>query len=160
MKDEPVPDADHILRYVGGTHVDADAEGLPVIGGGAFIARPRDNNCPSYNWLEFLGGTLDQQVQRVRDVATSSGFQYGASAKLVRLNVGRVRQHVRENAEGHEVTVIHDPLSQEERPPDGDPSHALMTNVPDENDPMGELVGDRIRQCIIDVFPARIPAKL
>jgi hypothetical protein len=158
MKGDPVPDPDHILRYVGGVHVDTDADGATNIMGGGFIARPQDNNCPSYNWLEFLEGSLEEQIQQVRLGAASSGFKYGSTAKLVRLNVGRVRQHIKDGAESHEVTVIHDPRSTEERPPHGDPSHALMTNVPDATDPMGELIGDLIRQCIVGIYPARAPS--
>lgn len=32
-----------------------------------------------------------------------------------------------------------------------------MTNIPDENQPKGELIGDLIRQCVLEVFPARTP---
>ena len=38
---------DHILRYVGGNHVEKDEDGLPVITGGGFIAKPRDDIKPS-----------------------------------------------------------------------------------------------------------------
>jgi hypothetical protein len=151
MKGDPVPDADHILRYVGGQHIEDDG----TILGGAFIAKPKDNNCPSYNWLEFLEGSLEEQVQQVRNAAR---LTYGARALLVRINVGTVRTHIAEGADGHAVSVIHDPRCEDEKYPDPDPSHALMTNVPDENDPNGELIGDLIRQCKLDEFPARRPA--
>lgn len=154
MKGDPVPDEDHILRYVGGKHVDRDEEGNPVVTGGGFIARPRDDNEPSYNWLECLNGTLEERVQQVRDAARIS---YGAKAMLAKLNVGRVMQHVRGNTDDDRaVTVIHDPLEAENgHPPD--PSHALMTNVPDEDDPEGERVGDLIAECVCDTFPAQTP---
>lgn len=151
MKGNPVPDPDHILRYAGGVHVEKDG----TILGGAFIAKPKDDNCPSYNWLEILEGSLEDRVQQVRDAAR---LTYGKSAKLVRLNVGQVRELIRDEAEGHVVTVIHDPLEPEEKCPLPDPSHTLMTNVPDENDPQGELIGDLIRQCVLEVFPARTPS--
>ena len=151
MKGDPVPDPDHILRYVGGFHVEKDG----TISGGAFIAKPKDGNCPSYNWLECLKGSLEERVQQVRDAAR---IKYGGTAVLVRLNVGQVRQFIRDEAEGHEVTVIHDPLEPEETCPLPDPSHALMTNVPNENKPQGELIGDLIRQCILEVFPAKAAA--
>lgn len=154
MKGDPVPDQDHILRYIGGTHVDKDDAGQPVITGGAFIAKPKDDNCPSYNWLEAIAGTLEEQVQQVRDAAR---MKYGGTARLARLNVGQVKQFIRDETEGHEVTVIHDPLMADDNHPKPDPSHALMTNVPDENDPQGELIGDLIRLCVIDTFPARPP---
>ena len=155
MKGDPVPDEDHILRYVGGKHVDRDEEGNPVVTGGGFIARPRDDNKPSYNWLEYLDGTLEERAQQVRDAAR---IKYGAKAMLAKLNVGRVSQHIHDNTDDDRaVTVIHDPLEAENvHPPD--PSHALMTNVPDENDPEGERVGDLIAQCVCGTFPARPPS--
>lgn len=38
MKGQAVPDTDHILRYVGGRHVDLDSDGQPAILGGGFIS--------------------------------------------------------------------------------------------------------------------------
>lgn len=153
MKGDPVPNEDHILRYIGGQHVDWDKDGDPVVTGGGFIARPRDNNRPSYNWLECLHGTLEERIQTVRHTARIS---YSAKARLAKLNVGRVIQHVCENTDDICVTVIQDPLEAEnEYPPD--PSHALMTNVPDENDPEGELVGDLIAECVCHTYPAQTP---
>lgn len=156
MKGDLTPDPDHILRYVAPKHIDTDADGTPVILGSAFIARPRDENAVSYNWLECLEGSLEERVQQVRVAAR---LTYGKPARLARLNVGQVRQFIREEAEGHEVTVIQDPLEAEAEFPQ-DPSHALMTNVPDENDPsgFGELIGDLIGQCVLEMFPARTPA--
>jgi hypothetical protein len=153
MKGDPVPDPDHILRYVGGKHVDQDENGTPVVTGGGFIARPRDDNKPSYNWLECLEKkTIEDQVQQVRNLARVT---YGATAKLARLNVGKVRSHIAENTEDNRaVTVIQDPL-EAEREMLADPSHALMTNSPNEDDPEGERVGDLIAECVIEIFPAR-----
>lgn len=152
MTGDSVPDDEHVLRYIGGRHVDQDEDSEPVITGGGFIARPKDDNKPSYNWLECFDGTLEDRVQQVRAAAR---INYGAKAKLVRLNVGQVRQHVSENTDNaRAVTVIHDPLNPQDDYP-ADPSHALMTNVPDDNDPEGELVGDLIAQCVLEIFPAR-----
>lgn len=152
MKGDLIPDADHILRLVGGSHVDTDENGNPVITGGGFIARPRDDNKPSYNWLETFEGTVAEQVQQVRNV---SRMAPGATAKLARLNVGEVRRHIEANTdESRVVTVIHDPLD-EENGKAADPSHALMTNIPTEDDPQGEQIGDLIAQCVIESFPAR-----
>jgi hypothetical protein len=155
MKGDPIPDEDHILRYVGGNHVDQDEDGNLVVTGGGFIARPRDDNKPSCNWLERLDGTLEERVQKVRNVARIS---YGSKARLAKLHVGCMRQHVDENTDDNRaVVVIHDPLeNQNGHPPD--PSHALMTNVPDENDPEGERVGDLIAECVCNTFPARMPS--
>jgi hypothetical protein len=153
MKGDCIVDEDHILRYVGGSHIETAQDGTPVITGGGFIAKPKDDNKPSYNWLECFTGALDDQVQKVRDLARVT---YGSKGKLVRLNVGRVRCNIAENTDDNRaITVIEDPLDAEDDKP-ADPSHALMTNVPDENDPQGELVGDLIAQCVLNVFPAKI----
>ena len=66
MKGEAVPPAHHIVRYVGGQHIDKDLDSQPVILGGGLIARPHDGNSPSCNWLECLRGSVDEQVQKVR----------------------------------------------------------------------------------------------
>jgi hypothetical protein len=156
MKGEPVPDTDHILRYVAPGKVGEDDQGKPLIAGAAFIAKPKDNNRPSYNWLECFDGPLVDKVAQVRQLAR---LRYAAKGRLVRLNVGEVCSHIRENTDnGHVVTVVHDP-----RDPDpvnscpADPSHAVMTDVPGEDDPFGEEIGDLIAECILDVFPARAP---
>ncbi len=152
MKGDSVPSEHHILRYVGGRHIDRNADGEPVILDSGFIARPRDNNQPSYNWLECLSGSLREQIRQIRG-ATRIG--YGATARLAQLNVGSVIRGVADGTrDQREVSVIHDPLDAK----DGqiaDPSHALMTNVPDEDDPEGELVGDLIADCVLRSFPAR-----
>lgn len=154
MKGEPVPQEHHILRYVGGRNVDNDMEGIPVILGGGFIARPDDDNRPSCNWIEYFDGSLDEQVGQIRNAAR---INYGAKARLARLGVGQVIGEVAAHTmDNREISVIHDPLD-----PEGDwiadPSHALMTNIPGEDDPEGELVGDLIANCVLESFPARAP---
>lgn len=160
MRGDPVPDDNHILRYVGGSHVEQDEDGNPYVTGGGFIARPRDNNMPSYNWLEYLSGTLDERVQTVRKTAR---IKYRAKARLAKLHVGRVIKHVRDNTDdGRVVEVIHDPLDEViHDPPDPlndyppDSSHSFMTNIPSEDDPEGETIGDLIAECVCNTFPAR-----
>lgn len=154
MKGEAVPDEDHVLRYVGGRHVDLDSDNRPVILGSGFISRPRERNSPSCNWLELLDGDLEHQVQQVRD---ATRIRYGATGRLARLNVGTITRTVAAGTEaGRAVTVIHDPLDAEGEWV-ADPSHALLTNVPDADDPEGELVGDLIANCVLESFPARAP---
>ena len=154
MKGDAVPDQHHVLRYIGGRHIDVDADGRPVVLGGGFISRPRDNNRPSYNWLECLHGSLNEQVQQVRGAAR---IRYGATGRLARLNVGSVVRAARAGSvTGRDIALLQDPLDAEGGwPPD--PSHAVMTNVPDQDDPDGELIGDLIANCVLDSFPARTP---
>ena len=153
MKGDAIPQEHHVVRYVGGQHIDRDTNNQPVVLGGGFIAKPRDDNSPSCNWLECFGGSLNEQVQKVRNVARVT---YGATGRLARLNVGQVVREIAVGTDGNqEVSIIHDPLD----PENGwiaDPSHALMTNVPDEDDPEGELIGDLIANCVLESFPARV----
>ena len=155
MKGDSVPPAHHVLRYVGGIHFDEDTEGNTVINGAGFIAKPHEDNKPSCNWLEYLSGNLEQQIQRIRDTAR---IQYGATARLARLNVGCIIREVANGTESClELMVIHDPLDVDDEYPIADPSHALILNVPNTNDPEGELVGDLIADCVLQLFPARTP---
>lgn len=154
MKGEAIPDSDHVLRYVGGRHLDLDSDGQPIALGSGFISRPHERNSPSCNWLELLRGHLEDQVQQVRNAAR---VRYGATGRLARLNVGTITRVVAEGTQdGRAVTVVYDPLDAEGEWA-ADPSHALMTNVPDADDPEGELVGDLIANCVLESFPARPP---
>ena len=111
-------------------------------------------HCLSCNWLEYYEGSLSEQIQQVRN---TTHLTYGATGRLVRLNVGKVIQEVAVGTKGsREVSIIHDPLDQENGRV-ANPSHALMTNVPDENDPQGELIRDIISNCIQETFPAKGP---
>ena len=153
MTENHVPDADHILRYVRGQHIDRDPRsGKKVITGGGFIARPRDNNKPSYNWIECFDGNINEQVQQIRALAR---IGYAASARLAQLNVGKVRLHIARNTKDAREIEVHLLPLEKEGAHERDPSHAEMTNVPDENDPEGEMIGDLIAQCIMGDFPAR-----
>ena len=89
----------------------------------------------------------------MRDAAR---INYGSTAKLAQLNVGRIVREIAAGKEDHcEITVIHDPLDVDNDWP-ADPSHALMTNVPDENDPEGELIGDIIANYVPKLYPAKL----
>jgi hypothetical protein len=155
-KGDAIDDKYHILRYVGGGSVDKDDKtDEVVIIGNAFLSKPKDNNCPSYNWLEYFSGTTEDQVEAVRK---SSRIDYGSTAVLVRLNIGEARAKVKAATEDNRIVeVIYDPLEAAENKP-ADPSHALMTNIPEkkEDDPEGEKIGDIIATCKLQIFPAKV----
>lgn len=153
MKGDVIPDGDHILRYVSAKHIDREDDGNVVILGSGFIARPRDDNYVSYNWLEFFRCGLEESVQRVRDAAR---IEYKKSARLVRLNVGEVISSIKEGVDyKRAVTVLHDPRDPEQGYDLPDESHCLMGLIPSSDDPEGELIGDVISDCVIDIFPAK-----
>jgi hypothetical protein len=155
MKGDPVPNADHVLRLVGGQYIDTKDNRESALGGG-FISKPKDDNKPSCNWLEcFLPDiqALPEQVQKIREL---SRLKLGAKGRFAKINVGQVVTYIQRNTVNqHILTIIKDPLEA-----DGqnlaDPSHALIANVPDENDPNGELIGDLIAECVIELYPAKI----
>lgn len=57
---DPVPDSDHILRYVKPTSIH---EG--VIIGDAFLGRSSEED-PSVNWIEYFPGDLDNKLSEIR----------------------------------------------------------------------------------------------
>lgn len=151
MKGDPLPDADHVLRYAGGSTVD---EGK--VTGTAFLwtkTAPDDAGL-SVNWMEKFEGTTEERIQRVRDLAR---LTYGATAKLAQLNVGRVKTYVAAEAPDTILDIIEDPLPAKDAHPE-DPSHSAITNLPDKDTPAAELIGDLIAECVEAVFPARRPA--
>jgi hypothetical protein len=139
-----------VLFYVKPTQVDDG-----VVNGEAFIARPRDDDGLSVNWLEWFDPPVESQVEGVRRLARIS---YAKSGRLARLNVGTVIRHLRENDQfGTVLSLEHDPLD-----PEGDfaadPSHALVKGVPRQGTPEAAFVGDLIAECVITpLYPAVAP---
>ena len=152
MKGDPIPDHDHILRYIGAAHLDKDLDsGEWKILGSGFLSRPRDRNSVSYNWIEYYCGNLSDQITQIRQCTR---LDYGATARLARLNMGKICQYLKKQMpERNAITVTHDPLEAGNGKP-GDPSHALMHNVLNNNDPQSEMFGDFIAHCVRDTFPA------
>jgi hypothetical protein len=151
MKGDPLPNADHILRYAGGSTIDDG-----TVTGTAFLwskAGPDDAGL-SVNWMEKFEGTTEERVQRVRDLAR---LTYGATAKLAQLNVARVKTHVAAEAPDTILDIIEDPLPAKDAYPE-DPSHAAIANLPDEDTPAAELIGDLIAECVEAIYPARKPS--
>lgn len=81
-------------------------------------------------------------------------MKYGKTARLARLNVGDVIDSVKEvSSERLTLSVFHDPLDPDEKHP-ADPSHSLISDVPSDDDPFGETIGDAIAKCVLESFPA------
>ena len=147
--------ADHrVLRYVRPRYLESDGGDGPRIDGAAFLRRPAETGL-SVNWLECFDGTVPEQVASVRKARR---LAYAATAKLARLNIGRVVQAIDGAGLGDTpARIAHDPL--DAAPPDhplADPSHASITGVPVVDTPEGETIGDLIRRCVDQVFPARV----
>jgi len=148
MKGDPVPDPDHVLRYVGGNHIENGE-----INGSGLLRRSNETH-PSVNWLERFSGDLEDRVAEVR---RRRRLTYGATARLACLNVGHAKTYVLQNdPNSRRITVIQDPLDEDrERGSPEDPSHSLIEGVPGVDTPEGELIGDLLAKCILDSFSAR-----
>jgi hypothetical protein len=149
VKGDPVPDSDHVARYVGGSLVH---EGR--VDGNAFLRRRyRDEAAPSVHWLEVLGGDVQLQLVELRRV---NRLTPRPTAVFARLSVGRMRTFVAQHdPNGRDLTVIHDPMPPiPPRFPHDDPSHALIVGLPNPDDvPEAEAIGDLIAQAVLDTFP-------
>lgn len=145
----------HLSRYVGGQNVSEDEDGVPRVLGTGFLARPRDQGCPSLNCLELLSDVRNEQIAEVRKVQR---LNLGAKGVFAVVNVGDVLNKIAEVVNGiPKVEIIHDPL-EAEPPFPADRSHVLMTNIPTNDEDIStedELIGDLIAECVQDVYPAR-----
>ena len=83
MNGDPVPDSDHVVRYVGPTLVE-DGE----VDGGAFVLTSTHSG-HSVNWLEYFGGADHlHQMAKVRRLVRLGFAKYGKFAKL---HVGKTK---------------------------------------------------------------------
>jgi hypothetical protein len=141
----PLPDADHVLRYIGRRHVDNG-----VVNGSGFMRRPRETTPPSVNWMECFPLPIEKQVE---EISARRRIKYEKRGLLVRINVEHTKQYVTENARGIAVTLafLHDPLPAENGKPEDD-SHAVIDGTPIEKTPESELVQDLFVNCILNKF--------
>lgn len=150
MKGDPIPDSDHVLRYVRRSLI--DEEGAPS--GPAFLSRPRDDNSASYNWLEYYSGSDDERLAEIRK---RRRLEYRPRDVLAKLNTHHVLSRLHEEFEDCGVAIVHDPLDPDETYELDDQSHALMLNIPAKGEALGEAMGDLIAECVIETFHALAP---
>ena len=145
MKGDFVPDADHVARLCGGSHIREDGS----VAATAFMLRPGETYL-SVNWLEHLG-LVDRasQIAEIRRVL-SSKRSIGATAKISVLNVGAIRAIVLRDRQGRsELMVLHEPEIEPGRPQD--PSHCGIFGVLDDDGSTAEL----ITRAILELHPVR-----
>ena len=148
------PDSDNVVRYVGGSKINEGNR----IDGSAFLRRPIDDGL-SVNWLEFFSG-LDkqQQIGEVRRLIHLSNL--GATAVFAELNVGDVKQRLRD--ELPDVYVVNKPQPAGDDFPEPDPSHCEIMGLPPaeaESLALAEVepeltIGDIIAQRVKAIYPA------
>jgi hypothetical protein len=143
----PIPDADHVLRYIRRKHVDNG-----VVNGSGFMRRPQEDTPPSVNWMECFLLPIEKQVQ---EISARRRLKYEKRGLLVRINVGHTRQYVAKNAKDAGIAItlafLHDPLPAENGKP-ADDSHAVIDGTPLEKAPGVELVQDLFVDCILNKF--------
>jgi hypothetical protein len=147
MTTDRIPDADHVVRYVKPTAVEADGS----INGSEFRLRPSrpDDIGVSVNWLEcFADKTKAERLGEVRRLVRLALRRAGRFAEL---NVGRTRKHL--DIELASLQFVKDPLAADDRYL-ADPSHSLMIGLPPGDTPEAELIGDMIAECIVATHPA------
>lgn len=147
MKGDTIPDEDHIARYCGYSDLDEDGQ----IGASAFMLNvKKDEKELSVDWLEFLNcSSRENEIIEMRNVYANR-LDVGKKAKIAILNVGNVRQTVREKSlDNRELKVLHDPLTSE-----GDQSpHSGIYNLQQDD----ELIHELLVQIVSQSPPAYTP---
>ncbi len=142
MTGNDLPDEDHVVRYVNPGLIDNGK-----VTSSAFDLRP-DETGLSVNWLEcFRNLKKDEQLAEVTRLLR---LELGKNGRLVELNIGETRQHVRSEIE--DIRFIHMPLDKEGEN-EADPSHSEITGLPQRDSPEAELIGDMIVKCIKETHP-------
>lgn len=151
MIGDPLPDRDHVVRYVRPTLIEDG-----TVDGGAFVLLPTHAG-HSVNWLEYFGGNDHQrQVEEVRRLSRLGLARYGAFAKL---NVGKTKRQVSSGAVEAGLAVhpefVEDPLPATAKF-QADPSHAEIAGLPPPESDHAMLIGDLIADCVeYPLYPAR-----
>ena len=151
MTGKPLPDRDHVVRYVKPTLIDGG-----TVDGGAFVLHPTHAGL-SVNWLDYFGGT--NQLRQMDEVRRLFRLGLARNGRFARLNVGRTKQHVSEGAMEAGLT-LNPGISQAPSPAtddfEADPSHADITGLPPPESDHAMLVGDLIANCVqYPLYPAR-----
>jgi hypothetical protein len=142
---DPLPDADHVLRYVRKKFVDNDQ-----IAGDAFLTRPPEkDDGPSVNWMEFFSGETTSQIAEIRKIKR---MKYEKRGRVAKLNVGYTKKYLQQSAE-LAIDCLYDPLSALDDGTPADPSHTYLKGVPLLDSPEGEAVRDLLAHCIVESFP-------
>jgi hypothetical protein len=138
-----LPDADHVLRYIGKRHVDGD-----VINGSGFLATPRDDT-PSLNWMEYYAPPREAQLGNITGCRR---IKYERRGKLALLHILGTKAYLAANSQLQiDLAFIYDPLVPEnDFPPD--PSHSIVQGLPTIGTPEGEAFADLLTNCIVESF--------
>lgn len=143
MKDDPLPQSDHVSRYCSFTTL--DAHGRPSQA--AFFLREGDDFV-SVNWLEHTGfPTRPEQIDAIRKALMAKGLTVRKSGRFGVVNVGDIINHLRSEYE-HQLVVSHQP-----DPPE-DPTHSGIF-YPGGAQALMEFIASRIAERVLEIHPER-----
>ena len=149
MTSEDIPDADNVVRYIGGSKIEDG-----VVLGEAFRlpAENPERNSPSVNWMDCFRGL--SKAEQLSEVRRRSRLTLRPSGRLAELNVGATREYLRREINALRFVKT----SLDTAPPyQADPSHGDIVGLPAAESPMASLVGDMIAECVQARHPAVPP---
>ena len=126
---EPLPDSDHVLRYVRPRLLEKDEQGRPIGIAWQALELRDDEEELSVLWVEYYGDSATGipcaiwAKRKAYNVARNSAFAHG--------NVGRIKQICSENAQA--VRILHEPEP-------GEPCHSAIRRLPRDNQSLFELL--------------------
>lgn len=140
MKDDPIPDLDHVGRYCGGACIKSDG----TVSGVAFQLRSQEEYL-SVDWLELLDRvSRSNQIVCLRSVLARR-LKIGTKGQIAVLNVGEAKSAVRTGSpDAKEIDFRHEPL-------EDDPAHSGIFGLTEADDLIADLIASRISE----FFPAK-----
>lgn len=140
MKENELPNHDHVVRYVKPSMVREDG----TVDGADFRLRPHrpDDTGLSVNWLEVFGSDHAHQLGEVRRL---SRLRLKAAGRFAEMNIGEVRSKVAQELDT--LGIVHYPL-EATADHEADPSHAEITGLPPGDSDQALLIGDLIAECV------------
>ncbi|MBI2231658.1 MAG: hypothetical protein HYU46_21485 [Deltaproteobacteria bacterium] len=141
MKDQPIPDSDHVARHCKTSTVEGDE-----IMATAFMLREGEEAL-SVNWLEELKcSDRASEVRELQDLYARKMTRVGAGARIAILNVETLQTEVEnESPDRRLLRVLHEPELD-------DPSHAGIYGIPYDD---REIVAELIARVVLEIHPAR-----
>lgn len=147
MKDEPIPDEQHITRLckTGGLN---DEQTRPITA--AFMPREGEEYL-SVNWVEFFClPSREDGIDKIRQCLNTK-FELRPSYRLALLNVGELIARVKADTRGTVIPeVVHRPDE-----PKPDPSHSGIFNLPHQDKEKMLTVANALVESVLDVVPAK-----
>ncbi len=147
-----------LARFAKRAHTDTKADGSVVVSFAAFLwakAAPDDHGL-SVNWLDYFPGDKEARLGAVR---SSMHMTPGSKDRLALLEIGQLTTHLYATA-GLNVVPLCDPTGPNARYPYRNPSHAVISGLPDENydSTRAQQAATLIaKDCVIEHVPARSP---